>query len=519
VRGTCLRNPGANLNPRLSRREALALLTGAALAALQTSCSRAVPRTSASSAPAGPLHEASLTQVSKLIESREVSPVELTRMMLDRIAALDGHFHSYITVTASRALAAAAAAEREIVNGGYRGPLHGVPIAVKDLYCTRGVRTTGGLRVLADWVPDHDATAVARLEQAGAVLLGKLNLTEGAMAGYHRDFDIPVNPWATDRWTGGSSSGSGVATATGLCFASLGSDTGGSIRFPSAANGLVGLKPTYGRVSRYGVLPLAESMDHVGPMTRSAADAAVMLQAIAGFDPNDPSSLSAPVPDLHEDIERGVEGMRIGFDRSDTASHPDPGQVVSIEAALATLEDLGARIVEATMPAIEGSLGSVWFTLGAHEAFRAHQAHFPSRAADYGPYFREFLEVGSQVTDAAYAEASRHRAEYAERFRAVLSTVDALASPAAGIAFPVTPDLLYGHMAAFEPFLPLIGLQFAAPANLAGVPAICLPCGFSDEGLPYSIQFTGRALSEAALLRIAHAYEQATAWHTRHPSV
>jgi amidase len=459
----------------------------------------------------------SLIQVARLIEAREVSPVELTRAILARIAAMDGRLHSFTTVAAERALAAAAAAEGDIRQGRYRGALHGVPIAVKDLFCTRGLRTTGGLRVLADWVPDYDATAVARLEHAGAVLLGKLSLTEGAMAAYHRDFSIPVNPWAADRWTGGSSSGSGVATAAGLCFASLGSDSGGSIRFPAAANGLVGLKPTYGRVSRHGALPLAETLDHVGPMTRCVADAAIVLQAIAGFDPADPSSIKAPVPDFSAELNRGVEGMRIGFDANDTNSHPDAGQVAAVEAALVRLEDLGARVVEVRIPAIEGSLGSVWFTLGAYEAHRAHRAHFPSRAADYGPYFREFLEVGSQVTDAAYAEAGRHRADYAERFRRTLATVDAIAGPAAGVAFPVTPELLYGGMAGFEPLIPLIGLQFAAPANLAGVPAICLPCGFSAEGLPYSIQFTGRQLSEPALLRIARAYEQATPWHTRRP--
>ena len=216
--------------------------------------------------------------------------------MLQRIDELEGRLKSYATVMADSAMVAAQKAEQEIESGTYRGPLHGVPIAVKDLCFTKGVRTMGAAKVLADHVPSFDGTVITKLEAAGAVLLGKLNLTEGAMGGYNPEFDIPKNPWNPDRWTGSSSSGSGVATASGLCFGSLGSDTGGSIRFPSAACGIVGIKPTWGRVSRYGVLALAESMDHVGPMTRCVADAGIMLEAIAGFDPNDPTSLPNPVP-------------------------------------------------------------------------------------------------------------------------------------------------------------------------------------------------------------------------------
>ncbi|MCH8195905.1 MAG: amidase, partial [Chloroflexi bacterium] len=237
-------------------------------------------------------------ELARLIESKAISPVEVTAQQLARIETLDGRLKSYATVMADRAMAAAKAAEGEIAQGRYRGPLHGTPVAVKDLCYTRGVRTMGGSRAFADHVPTFDATVVARLQTAGAILLGKLNLTEGAMAGYHPDFDIPVNPWRSDVSSGVSSSGSGVAVAAGLCFGALGSDTGGSIRFPSAACGVVGLKPTWGRVSRYGVLPLAESLDHVGPMARSVADVAIVLQAIAGLDPNDPTSLPDPAPNI-----------------------------------------------------------------------------------------------------------------------------------------------------------------------------------------------------------------------------
>jgi amidase len=256
-----------------------------------------------------------LRDVARRIQSREISPVELTTRMLDRIAAVDGKLKSYATVMREQALEAAKRAEEEIQRGRYRGPLHGVPIAVKDLCYTKGVRTMAGTSIYAGFLPDYDATVVTKLSQAGAVLLGKLNLTEGAMGGYNPARDIPVNPWGEDLWPGASSSGSGVATAAGLCYGSIGTDTGGSIRFPSAANGIVGLKPTYGRVSRYGVFPLAESLDHVGPMVRRAGDAAVMFEVMAGFDSNDPTSLRDPVPHMLDELEKGVRGLRVGFDR------------------------------------------------------------------------------------------------------------------------------------------------------------------------------------------------------------
>src|SRR6202162_4448055 len=285
-----------------SRRQALLSMSSAALLSLQFSCSskESNPASSASG-PSGkqpvtePLHYSSLRDVARRIQSREISPVELTTRMLDRIAAIDGKLKSYATVMREQALAAAKRAEEEIQRGTYRGPLHGVPIAVKDLCYTKGVRTMAGTSIYAGFLPDHDATVVTKLSQAGAVLLGKLNLTEGAMLGYKLARDIPINQWREYLWVGASSSGSGVAPATGLCYGSIVTDTGGSIRYPSAANGVVGLKPTYGRVSRYGVFALAESLDHVGPIVRRAGAAAVMLEAIAGFDSNDPTSLKAPV--------------------------------------------------------------------------------------------------------------------------------------------------------------------------------------------------------------------------------
>jgi amidase len=359
----------------------------------------------------------------------EVSPVDLTKMTLDRIASLDPHLRSYATVMTQQALAAARTAEQEIRSGTYRGPLHGIPIAVKDLCYTRGIRTMGGLGVLADFVPDHDATVIAKLAEAGAIILGKLNLTEGAMAGYHPDFELPINPWGAQLWAGASSSGSGVATAAGLCFASLGSDTGGSIRFPAMANGVVGLKPTYGRVSRYGVLPLAESLDHVGPLARRVADAAVVFEAIAGFDPNDLTSLADPVPNMLKELDRGLKGAQIGFDRDYATKGVDPGLVASIGIALGVLEELGAEIVDVNIPEFGETHVNSWFEICAYEACRAHAANYPARADDYGPYFRDFLGFGSEVSDEAYSQASQLRAEFNAQFIAVLSAVDAVACP------------------------------------------------------------------------------------------
>jgi amidase len=515
-----LGDTGRLLERYLSRREALALI-GGTLAVLHSSCSPGSDPVPTSSIPAldGPLHHASLTDVARLVELREISPVELTQAMLERIEAVDGRLHSYITVMRDAALTTAHRAEKEIAAGRYRGPLHGIPVAVKDLCFTRGVRTTGGLRPMGDFVPEYDATVVSKLEAAGAVLLGKLNMAEGAMAGYHPDFEVPINPWGDELWPGASSSGPGVATSVGLCFAALGTDTGGSIRFPSMCNGIVGLKPTYGRVSRYGVLVLADSLDHVGPMTRRTADAAAVLEAIAGFDPNDPTSLEEPVPDMFAALGKGIEGLRIGFDRGYATNGVDPELVASMETALGELERLGAEIVGVEMPILPEGLGETWFTICLYEACVAHAANFPSRADEYGAYFRDFLEAGSAVTGEQYAEASRLRREFSNRFHAVLSTVNALVSPAGGVTFPIDPEIQRGGIAAFEPIMPHIQLQFTIPADFAGTPTLTLPCGVSKGGLPHAFQFMGSRLSESMLCRIGHAFEQATSWHTRHPPV
>ena len=473
-----------------------------------------------------PLHFKTIVEISKMIQSKEISSVALTQLLLGRIEKVDLSLHSYLTVMKKSALDRAGELDKELEAGKYRGPLHGVPIAVKDLIYTKGVATTGGMKVLSDFLPDFDATVVSKLEDAGAVLIGKLNLTEGAMVGYHRDFKIPINPWGEKLWSGVSSSGSGVATAAGLCFGSLGTDTGGSIRWPSMSNGIVGLKPSYGRVSRHGVLPLAESLDHIGPMTRSVEDAAILFEAIAGEDSNDPTSLAVPVPDMRKDIDKGIAGLRIGFDREYALKGVDSGLAIAIEKALEVLEDLGAEIVEIKVPDLTHVL-ETWHTLCSAEAAKAHQAYYPSRADEYGEYFREFLEQGSKVNQSEIADIREMRASFSTEFRKMLSEVDAMLSPAAGAPLTFPEGLQYGSFsqfyAVFAEILTNAGLKspvaFTFPHNYAGTPALVVPCGFSDEGLPYTMQLSGGFLEEAMLCRIGQAYEKATEWHLKHPQV
>ncbi len=463
-----------------------------------------------------PLHYKTIAEVAALIQARELSPVELANATLDRIDALDGRLMSYATVMSDHAIAAARRAEREIAAGEYRGPLHGVPIAVKDLCFTARVRTMGGSKVYADHVPGFDSTVVARLKSAGATLIGKLNLTEGAMGGYNPEFQIPLNPWNGDRWAGSSSSGSGSATAAGLCFGSLGSDTGGSIRFPAAACGIVGLKPTWGRVSRYGVLALAESLDHVGPMTRSSEDAAIMLQAIAGYDANDPTSLSDPVPDMLAGIKSGVEGIRIGLDERHVTDGVDPELAQAVLDGVKIMEELGAKIVNMRMPDVDKYLPA-WPTLCSAEAVAAHRENYPSRRDDYGPWFRGWLDMGAGKSGADYAEANNMRAECNGLVREAFRNIDVMACPSTiGPAYPVTPEMLYGPMdsrrgSAFQ--------RYTVPYDYNGVPTLSTPCGLSGDGLPLSLQFVGKRLSEPLLSRVGHAYERETEWTQLHPPV
>jgi amidase len=515
-------NEHLNSKYPLSRRQAVALIAAGTVVSLDELKAQISSPPSTTSKSTKGLYYASLQDVARRIQSRDLSPVDLTHLMLDHIAKVDPTLKSYATVMSDQAVADATAAFHEIGAGGYRGPLHGMPIAIKDLCYSKGVRTMGGTAVLRDFVPTFDGTVVSKLRAAGAVILGKLNLSEGAAAGYNPSFDVPLNPWRAERWPGMSSSGSGVATAAGLCFGSIGTDTGGSIRMPASANGVVGLKPTYGRVSRYGVLPMAPSLDHVGPITRRVADAAIMFDAIAGFDPEDPTSLNEPPPNVLRQLDRGIAGLRIGVDATYALTGIDGGQKAALEKALQVLAGLGARIVDVKMPDLTGMVHT-WMTICSTEMAAAHAANFPSRAQEYGPYLREFLETGSRVTPTELAAAKKHRAELTVQFVTLLESVDAMAGPAGGDpAWPITHELQVGPLPAYHAAWSAAAprsSEFTMPMDLAGVPAICLPCGFAPEGVPYSIQFTGRRLSEAMLCQIAHAYEQAASWRDRHPNV
>jgi amidase len=455
-----------------------------------------------------------LTEVAALIQKKEVSPVQLTQAMLDRISTLDGKLHSYITVTAEVALGQARAAEQEIASGTYRGPLHGIPIAVKDLCYTQGTRTTCASKILADWVPDYDATVVAKLKAAGTVLLGKLNMTEFAFAGYHPLFSPPVNPWNAECWPGASSSGSGVATAASLCFASLGTDTGGSIRFPSASCGIVGVKPTYGTVSRYGIFPLGETLDHIGPMTRSVADAAVILQAIAGFDPYDPTTRRHTVPDYPNTLRDSIKGLQIGVDEAYCTTNVDPNVSKAVLATTAIMKDLGASIREVRLTGIDEAL-TAWYPLCTAEVAAAHAQFYPSRAEDYGPTFRAFLQKGSQISGADYVKAHITRQGLQRMLDDLLQQVDLILCP----SMPVTPMPVnqLAPQAIIAPEALRALLRHTAPFDLTGSPTISIPCGFTPEGLPLSVQFVGRHGEEDLVMRAGYAYEQATDWHTQRP--
>jgi amidase len=401
-----------------------------------------------------------LGELSARLRRREVTSVAATRAVLDRIHQLNPTLRAYLTILDDSALRQAEAADKEIAAGKWRGPLHGVPVAVKDLCWTKGVPTTCASKVLRDWRPESNATVVDRFEAAGAVLLGKLHLTEFAMAWYHPEIPGPLNPWNPALWPGASSSGSGAATAAGLCYAAIGTDTGGSIRFPAAANGVVGLKPTWGRVSRHGVFPLGESLDHIGPMTRSVADAALVLGVIAGRDELDDTSLDAPVDDYAAAIDAGASGIRVGVDEQYIA-RASSDMAAAVAGAIRDLERIGARILKVKLPDVEPCL-SAWTTLCASEAAAGHAATYPSRAADYGRGFRSFLEIGASIRGQEYANAHMVRERFANRFQQLFDQVDVIACPSMPSA-TLPSDAMPPDASPFKEPSPL--LAFTAPFN------------------------------------------------------
>ena len=454
-----------------------------------------------------------ITEAAAGLRRKDFSPVELTKACLARIEAIDGKLHSFITLTAELALRQAEQAEKELHSGNDRGPLHGIPIALKDLYITKGMRTTCHSAVLENWTPDHDATTVTKLQEVGTILLGKLGMHEFAFGGPSIDAPFPAvrNPWNTAHIPGGSSSGPGAALAAGLCYGALGSDTGGSIRTPSSHCAVVGIKPTYGRVSRFGVVPLSWSLDHAGPMARSVEDCAILLQTIAGYDAKDPASTNLAVPDFRAVLRDGIKGLRVGVPRAhwfDENKGTDPETEAVFDNALKTLESLGAVIVK-----IDGKAFSIARkanqTILVCEAYAYHEKTLQATPMKFGSSVRRRMLEGAFLSAADYITALRARSVLNDQICANFTRVDVFAVP--GAARP--PEAFEG----MDPNEQNLRPNFTNPFNLTGLPAISVPCGFTSGNLPVGLQIVAQPFEEATCFRVAYAYEQATEWHKKMP--
>jgi aspartyl-tRNA(Asn)/glutamyl-tRNA(Gln) amidotransferase subunit A len=456
----------------------------------------------------------SLVEAAELVRTRKASPVELTRASLARIEAMDSRLNAFITVTAESALREAHAAEDQIGRGGWRGPLHGIPIALKDLVDTAGVRTTAASNVFRDRVPAEDAEIVRRLKQAGAVLLGKLNLHEFAYGASTvvSAFGPVRNPWSPERTAGGSSAGSAAAVAAELCCAAIGTDTGGSIREPAGFCGVVGLKPTFGRVSTRGVVPLAWSLDHVGPMTRRVRDAAAVLQVIAGYDARDTASVDVPVPD-YSAAPQAAGALRLGVPRAHFYEALAPEVEAAVQSALTVLARLGGRTRDFV---IDVGTDAAVAVLRA-EAYAYHEATVARCPELYQPETLTRLRGGADVTASAYILARRKLEALRRSVRAVFDDVDLIVTPTTPVAPPPIDELQAdtAKLRARE----LLMLRNTRPWNALGLPAVSVPCGFTSDGLPIGLQITGAPFDEARVLALAHAYEHATEWHARRPAL
>ena len=453
-----------------------------------------------------------IAEAGALIARRELSPVELVQSRLTRIERLDGKLHSFIRVLGDEALAAARSAEAEIIAGRSRGPLHGIPIGLKDIYETKGVPTTGHSKVMIDHVPLRDATVVQRFSEAGAIVLGKLATHEFAFGG--PSFDLPWpparNPWDTTRFTGGSSSGTGAAVAAGLVLGGTGSDTGGSIRGPAAFCGLAGLKPSYGRISRAGVLPLAFSLDHAGPMAWNAEDCGIMLQAMAGYDPADPASGDHPVPDYRASLSGEVKGLRIGLIRHfyETDNPANEATRRGIAAAVKVFEELGCSVRELRVsPLADWAACGIMIMLA--EGYAIHEATLRERFSDYGEAFRDRMALAVLTTGADYVQAMRLRRELVAEFATAMADLDLVITAAAASEAPIFDSV--GKFAILErPSLTM-------PFNVTGTPAMSVCCGYTTDGLPLAFQLASKPFDEATVLKAAHAYERATPWRSIRP--
>lgn len=457
----------------------------------------------------------------RLIRSRKLSPVELVRACLARIERFDGVLRAYITVCADEALAQARQAEREITAGNHRGPLHGIPFGVKDQLCTRGIRTTLGSRIMADHVPDFDATVIARLRAAGAILIGKENLHEFGKGGTHVfPFGQPRNPWDPERTPSSSSSGSGIAPAAGFCSGSLGEDTGGSVRGPAAANGVVGLRPTYGRVSRHGGVMHAWTGDTIGPLTRTVRDNAIFLGAIAGFDAYDALASRRPVPNYAAALKADLKGLRLALVKEMAwAEGVHPEVRVAFEHALAVLKQLGAEVGEVSLPWARHAIPLQMLTSDADVA-AMYVPLLRSRWHEFDVGTRTRMASAALVPAAVYSRAMRARAVVRGQILSALGQWDALLSPA-NLNPPALIDDAREKVEAngdVEKHL-ILRRICTHPFGVANVPALVLPMGYTRDGLPLGLQIAARPFAEETVYRVGHAYEQATPWHTRHPDL
>jgi aspartyl-tRNA(Asn)/glutamyl-tRNA(Gln) amidotransferase subunit A len=457
------------------------------------------------------------SHLATLLRKREVSPVELLASVLARVDRYEPQLNCFVSLLREEAMAAARLAESEIRSGAYRGPMHGIPVGLKDIFDVAGVKTTASSRILADNVASGDSGVARLLKQAGAVILGKTNLHEFAfgVTTNNPHYGPTRNPWDTARVPGGSSGGSGAAVAASLCTAATGTDTGGSIRIPASLCGIVGLKPTFGRVSKAGVTPLAWSLDHAGPLTKSVEDAAIFLQAIAGYDRDDPTTVDVPVPEYRAAIGRDVKGLRLGVPREFFYDVVDEEVEAAVRSARDHFASLGVAVEEVSLPHIAYTTAAFPAIIHA-EAASYHEPWLLTRPQDYGEDVRSRLEIGLTVLATQYVNAQRARVVLMADFAAALQQVDALVTPTmptAAVPIGAETVVVRGEARDLRPTYN----RLTSPINLVGLPALSVPCGFSAAGLPIGLQLVGRAFDETTLLTLGHAYETSTEWHVRQP--
>jgi amidase len=461
----------------------------------------------------GPLHYAGISEVAELVARRSISVSDLLETHLARIDQFDPGLKSFSFIDHSGARAVAAERDKELTEGRWRGPLHGVPLAVKDIYEIAGWPASMGMPSRVGDISTVTATVVERLRSAGAIIVGKVHTTEGVYSEHTPPFEAPLNPWDRSKWVGVSSSGSAVASAAGLVFGTLASDTGGSIRMPASANGLTGIKPTWGRVSRAGVFELAATLDHVGTLTRSVIDGAIMLSAIAGRDPLDPTASLLPVPDYAAVSPHGLNGARIGIDVEWAYADVSLEVRRALDSTLDVLTRLGAVIVPVSFPDSE-QIVEDWFDVCGVQTAVAHRDWYPTHKESYGPALTEIIERGRKLSGTEYQELLLRRAHFRGSAQAVLDDIDALLVP--GLPFPAPPAV---DMVRMEERTSSLVHRYTVPFTMSQLPTVTVPAGYSDDGLPVAVQFVGSDFDEATLIRLAAAFQAETTWHKRHPTL